>query len=92
MNSLKKLSIAAAAVIPAAALFVGVASAVVEDHVTNGGFNINAKGWSPNENATIAKHDGFPLGVLTNVKKGASASTATASQCMPVFPNLKVDF
>lgn len=92
MNPLKKLSIAAAAALPAVALFVGAASAVTEDHVTNGGFNINAKGWTPNENATIAKHDGFPMGVLTNVAKGTAASTATATQCMTVLPSLDVQF
>lgn len=92
MNPLKKLSILAAAAIPAVALFAGTANAAIADHVTNGGFNINAKGWTPNENATIAKHDGFPMGVLTNVRTGASASAATATQCMPVMPNLDVEF
>ncbi len=92
MNPLKKLSIVVAAAIPAVALFAGVATAVVEDHVTNGGFNINAKGWTAGADASVKKHEGFPIGVVTNEKNSTGASSVTASQCVQLYNGLKSYF
>lgn len=88
MNPLKKLTITAAAAIPAVAMFAGVANAAMEDHVVNGGFNINTKGWSAGANASIKKHDGFPIAVVTNEKFGGTASSVTVSQCMELYNGL----
>jgi outer membrane biosynthesis protein TonB len=88
MNPLKKFTIAASAAIPAIAMFAGVAGAAPVDHITNGTFNINSKAWTPGANASVTKHVGFPIGVLTNETNGGQASSVTASQCVTLYNGL----
>lgn len=92
MNALKKLTITAAAAVPAAAMFAGVASAAPVDHIVNGGFNSSADGWTTSAGASIKKHDGYPFGVLTNEKAGPAASSVLASQCVNIYNGLPAAF
>lgn len=92
MNPLKKLTITAAAAIPAVAMFAGVASAAVEDHVVNGGFNINTKGWSVDAGGSLKKHDGFPMAVLTNENITLAETTVRATQCVAIEPGIPANF
>jgi hypothetical protein len=92
VNPLKKLTITAAAAIPAVAMFAGIANAAIVDHVVNGTFNANAKGWTVDANATLKKHDGYPIGVLTNDTKVMTASTVYATQCVALDPGSPVTF
>lgn len=92
MNTLKKLTITAAAAFPAVAMFAGVANAAPVDHVVNGHFSSNASGWFPGDGASIKRHDGYPFGAVTNAKVGAGASSVLATQCVNIYSGLPAAF
>lgn len=91
-KTIRKLTIAAAATIPAVAILAGSAGAVSQySKVTNGDFSNGTTGWtaavSPPAQVTAPSNHGY----LANAFNGAAASKTFAYQCFPVIGGLKYE-
>ena len=91
-RTIRKLTIAAAAAIPAVAILAGSAGAVSQySKVTNGDFSNGTTGWtaavSPPAQVTAPSNHGY----VANTFVGVAASKTFAYQCFPVTGGLKYE-
>lgn len=91
-RTIRKLTIAAAAAIPAVAILAGSAGAVSQySKVTNGDFSNGTTGWtaaaSPLAQVTAPSNHGY----VANAFQGAAASKTFAYQCFPVSGGVKYE-
>lgn len=91
-KTIRKLTIAAAAAIPAVALLAGTAGAVSQySKVTNGDFSNGTTGWTAAVSPPAQVSNVSGRGYVANAFNGAVASKTFAYQCFPVTGGKKYE-